>query len=107
MPTDVEEHAADSMLPATFMLHQSFPNPFNPETTIRYELPTASNVHLAVYNINGQLVKTLVDETESAGVHSVTWKGQSNDGSALPSGMYVCRMNTSGNVFQCKMMLMK
>jgi hypothetical protein len=107
MPTDVAEHATDSTQPETFILHQSFPNPFNPETTIRYELPTTSDVHLAVYNINGQLVKTLVDGTESAGAHAVTWNGQSNDGSALPNGMYVCRMNASRNVLQCKMMLMK
>jgi hypothetical protein len=105
--TNMGEHAADSTHPETFILHQSFPNPFNPETTIRYELPTTSNVHLAVYNIKGQLVKTLVDETETAGVRTVTWNGRSNDGSALPSGMYVCRMIASGNVFQCKMMLMK
>jgi hypothetical protein len=81
----------ESTLPAGFSIAQNFPNPFNPLTTIVYELPIASRVAIRVYDVLGKEVGVLVDETKDAGRHSVSW-----DGSAMPSGVYYCRM-TAGS----------
>lgn len=74
-------------LPVGLTLYQNYPNPFNPATTIRYALPVRSHVTLAVYNNLGQLVATLVNDTEAAGYHEVKF-----DGSALSSGTYFYRL---------------
>jgi len=74
-------------LPVTFVLEQNFPNPFNPSTTIYYELPAESKVNLQVFNVLGQLVATLVDENKPAGYHEVRF-----DATAFPSGVYFYRM---------------
>lgn len=75
-------------LPSEYELAQNFPNPFNPSTTLKYQLPAASRVSINVYTIHGQLLETLVDEEQPAGYNSVTW----NAGSS-PSGTYLCRID--------------
>ena len=80
-----------SPLPSFFSLGQNFPNPFNPSTTIRYELPAEGNVRLDVYDLLGKLVTTLANGREGAGVHSVIF-----DGSGLPSGVYFARLSAGG-----------
>jgi hypothetical protein len=77
----LNNHAA---IPQAFALQQNFPNPFNPTTTIRYDLPRAVRVSLKVYDILGREVVTLVDSRQDAGFKTVEW-----DGSAVPSGVYV------------------
>ncbi len=84
--------------PQTFSLSQNYPNPFNPTSNIRFTLPQANNVRLDVYNINGQLVQTLVNSRMNAGEHTV----QFNAGS-LASGVYIYRI-ISGNFVQSKKM---
>jgi hypothetical protein len=73
--------------PKTFSLEQNFPNPFNPTTTIYYELPTESRVSIVVYDLLGREVKRLVDETKEAGYHN-----QRFDASGIASGVYFYRM---------------
>jgi hypothetical protein len=80
-------------LPVSFRLEQNFPNPFNPSTTIRYGLPSRSNVTLTVFNTLGQKVATLVAGEQEAGNHEVRFNG-----SSLASGMYLYRLQAGGFV---------
>ncbi len=72
------------------------PNPFNPSTTINYELPVDAQVRISVYDLSGRLVRILEDGSRSAGQHSVRWDGRNAQGSAQASGMYFVRMNAGG-----------
>ena len=96
------ELAFDGRIPSTVELGQNYPNPFNPSTTIRFALPAASHVRLAVYNMYGQLVGELVNEYREAGTHSVMW----NAGS-LPSGTYLYALQTGSGMQMKKMALVK
>ncbi|HEX9935240.1 MAG TPA: DUF362 domain-containing protein [bacterium] len=73
-----------------FRLHANYPNPFNPSTTIPYELVEPAFVEMAVYNVQGQRIATLVSQRQDKGYHSVSWNGLSTDGKPAPSGMYLC-----------------
>ncbi len=92
----------ESSLPYAFNLSQNYPNPFNPTTNIQFELPQAGTAELAVYNIQGQRVATLVDGSLSAGAHQVSF-----DASALSSGVYIYRLRSGNMVQSRKMMLIK
>ncbi len=72
------------------------PNPFNPSTTINYELPVAAQVRISVYDISGRLVRVLEEGSRSAGQHSVHWNGRDAKGSAQASGMYFVRLKAGG-----------
>ncbi|MCD4828214.1 MAG: T9SS type A sorting domain-containing protein [Candidatus Cloacimonetes bacterium] len=85
----------------------SFPNPFNPSTTIRCALPQDGNVSVRVYNARGQLVRTLVDGDMPAGYHEIVWDGRDNHGSAIGSGVYLCRLQTGSATLTHKLLLLK
>ncbi len=85
--------------PQGFRLSQSYPNPFNPSTTITFELPKSSAVRLSVYDLLGREVSVLVNERRDAGVYEVTF-----DGSNLASGVYICRMQV-GSFLACRKMI--
>jgi hypothetical protein len=76
------------MAPVAYVVHQSYPNPFNPVCTIRYEIPVAGFVSLRVFDVTGSLVRTLVDGWRGIGVYNEVWDGRGEDGKALPSGVY-------------------
>ena len=76
----------DGQLPKLFSLDQNVPNPFNPSTTINYRLERAGTVRLEVININGRLIRTLVDDTQKAGDHKITWDGRNNEGQTVAVG---------------------
>jgi hypothetical protein len=92
-------------VPQSYRLLQNYPNPFNPNTTIRYELPQQSKVHLAVYNIRGQLVRVLFDGSRPLGPHEVTWDGKDASGTLVASGVYFYRL-TAGTFVQTKKMVL-
>jgi ligand-binding sensor domain-containing protein len=89
-------------VPSSFYLFQNYPNPFNPATVISYQLSVNSVVTLKVYDVLGRLVKTLIEERQTAGIHSVTF-----DASSLSSGVYFYRLATGNYAGTNKMILMK
>lgn len=97
----------DPSLPDAFTLQQNYPNPFNPSTHIDYTLPRQSDVDLAVYNITGQWVATLVHGRQISGQHSVDWNGVDGAGQPVASGTYLYRLRTDDFVVSKKMMLVK
>ena len=88
-------------------LHQNLPNPFNPETTIRYGLAESGQVRVVIYSVTGQRVRTLVSAFQDAGAYQVTWDGLDALGHQVSSGVYLMRMTTDGFVQTRKMLLMK
>ena len=93
--------------PLRFALEQNTPNPFNPATTIRFGLPEASAVRLAVYSPNGQMVRMLVDEALEAGQHEVIWDGRGNLGQPAASGVYLYRLMSGQGVLVRKMVFVR
>ena len=89
-------------VPTNFALKQNFPNPFNTETTIAFDLKEAGNVELKLFNMNGQEIKTLIHQNLPAGSHRVTFSGKD-----LPSGIYIYKMRTNSFTASRKMILMK
>ena len=84
--------AANAPRPRQFRLLPNTPNPFNPETLIRYELPKEGLVQLTVFNALGQKVRTLVQGVELAGAHAVRWDGRDESGVGVAGGMYFYRL---------------
>lgn len=94
-------------VPETHVLLQNFPNPFNPETKIRYFLRRDDRVDLVIYNSLGQLVKPLVHEGQKAGWHHVFWDGTDAKGQGVASGLFIYRLNTSTEKLSGKMLLLR
>ena len=94
-------------LPTTYTLSQNYPNPFNPATTLRFALPQATTVRLAVYDLQGREVARLLDGAWPAGYHYVVWDGRNAGGQETPSGIYIGRMVTPEYTQSIKMVLLK
>jgi flagellar hook assembly protein FlgD len=88
-------------------LEQNHPNPFNPATVIRFALPQAGPVELAVYDLAGRRVRRLIRGEREAGPHAVRWDGRDEHGQRAPSGMYVYRLEAAGESLTRKMLLVK
>jgi len=100
--------APDAAVPAALMLAQNSPNPFNPSTTIRFGLPRAATVDLAVFAAGGRRVATLIaGELLPAGFHAREWRGRDGEGRALASGVYFLRLEAGGRTVTQKMLLLK
>ena len=93
--------------PHLFSLEQNHPNPFNPETQIRYTLPQGIKVRLLIYNILGQKVRTLVDEYQTAGYRTGKWDGKNDIGDEIASGIYFYRLQAGEYDEVRKMILMR
>ncbi|MCB5270929.1 MAG: T9SS type A sorting domain-containing protein [Candidatus Cloacimonetes bacterium] len=91
----------------TKVLNQNYPNPFNPETTISFDMPANGTAKLDIYNVKGQLVKSLFDGVASSGRTSLVWDSTDNGGQAVTSGIYFYRLSTANHRETRKMMLMK
>lgn len=88
-------------------LEQNYPNPFNPTTSIRYSIEEPGLVSLDIYNVKGQLVKTLYHGNAEVGGHTVTWNGLDNSGNACSSGVYFYRLRTPNTSIIRKMLMLK
>jgi hypothetical protein len=94
--------SAGADLPVRTSLRQNYPNPFNPTTVVSYQLSVVSNVRIAVYDVLGREIGTLMDEVKQPGTYSVTWNA-----AGRPSGVYFCRMQAGNVQTAVKMVLMK
>jgi len=102
-PTDVEVETPEY----TFNLNQNYPNPFNPSTRISFSVPEAGRAVLRVYNVRGQLVKTLLDRDVEVGDMTVRWNGEDEQGRRVSSGVYFCSLRTAGMKATRKMILLR
>jgi hypothetical protein len=89
------EEQEEATLPQSFALHQNYPNPFNPSTEIKYDLPEQGQVVLSIFNVVGQKVRTLVDESKEAGYHRIVWDGKDDVGNGVASGIYLYRIDVT------------
>lgn len=110
----IMEHRADDdpndnppLLPESVCLYQNYPNPFNATTKILFDLPRESRVTLEIYNILGQRVHTLLDETKSAGSYTIEWNSRDNSGRTVASGIYFYLLKTEDETVTKKMVLLK
>ncbi len=94
-------------LPATYELSQNYPNPFNPTTSINFSLPRATHIRIDVYNIRGERVTTLADDTYAAGDYTVEWDGSSDNGNLVSTGVYLYRLLSDNFSDTRKMVLLK
>ena len=118
-PSDVFVSILDSLLsgnpssiqsesqPITFKLYSNYPNPFNPTTTIKYDLAYKSFVSLNIYNMLGQHIQTLFNRNQTAGTKTVDWDGKDKSGITISSGVYLYKIDVIGivNFSQCKKMI--
>ena len=104
-PTSVNEK--ENEIPFNFKLSNNYPNPFNPSTTINYEISKPGNVKIEIFNSLGQLVKVLADSFHQAGRYNLIWNGDNSSGNSVSSGVYFYRMNAEGFTLVKKMILMK
>jgi len=104
---DVNEDVTDATIPVKYALMQNYPNPFNPMTTISFNLPEKANVSLKIYNVAGQLVRTLTDQSWDRGSHKIEWNGTNDLGSSVASGVYFYKIDTASFQSTKKMVLLK
>ncbi|MBD3384614.1 T9SS type A sorting domain-containing protein [candidate division KSB1 bacterium] len=93
--------------PHAYQLKQNFPNPFNPETRVEFSLGEEGMVSLNIYNIQGQLVRSLVNNSLHAGFHSIKWDGRNQNGKVVPAGIYLYTLKCNGFLDTKKMNLLK
>lgn len=90
-----------------FTLYQNQPNPFNPQTTIRYDIPGASHVRLVILDIAGRIIRALVDDTQPGGTHEAVWNGRDDRGAGVSSGVYFYVLDAGGARQTRKLVLLK
>ncbi|MBM4117651.1 hypothetical protein FJ251_07870 [bacterium] len=101
------EETAIAELPTRYQLVGNSPNPFNPKTSIRFDLVDAQAVRLAIFDLSGRCVRMLLDESLPAGAHAVAWDGRDAAGQALPSGVYLYRIEAGPLRETAKMLLLR
>jgi len=94
-------------IPEGFALSQNYPNPFNPSTNFSYSMPNKADVRIAIYDLFGREVRTLVNETKDAGTYDITWNGRDNSNKQVSTGVYFYNMQAAGFTKTMKMVLMK
>ncbi|MDP6587267.1 MAG: T9SS type A sorting domain-containing protein, partial [Anaerolineales bacterium] len=95
------------LIPETFALHANYPNPFNPSTTISYDLPKRSQVTLGIYDLLGKQIKTLVKQSQDAGNKIAVWDGTDDLGRQVSAGVYLYQIQAGQFTQTRKMLLLK
>ena len=98
---------ADDQIPIDFALHENYPNPFNPTTTLRFDLPEVSDVNVVIYNMLGQKVRTFNMNSISAGSHSIKWNATNDLGDPVGAGVYLYQFQAKDFIKTKKMVLLK
>ena len=104
---DLVTAATGLTVPTQYVLHDAVPNPFNPQTTLTFSLPSASHVRLTVYDVSGRLVATLLDEDRGPGVWNVVWEGRDKTSQRVSSGVYFYRIEAGDFIETKRMVLLK
>ena len=94
-------------MPTVLRLYPCQPNPFNPRTTIKYDLPESGPVRLSVFDLAGRLIRTLVDDSVTQGRREAVWDGRDSSGREVGSGSYLARLEFGGNVEVIRMGLVR
>ncbi|MBA66203.1 MAG: hypothetical protein CMG55_10430 [Candidatus Marinimicrobia bacterium] len=94
-------------MPEQFILYPNYPNPFNPVTTIRYDLPEDSFVDVTIYDMLGNVVSNLVKTNQSSGYKSIQWNATNNHGEPVSAGVYLYKIQAGDLVDTKKMILLK
>ena len=97
----------DNVIPVYTLSATNYPNPFNPETTISFSVPTSGYTTLKIYNLKGEVVRTLVNDVREAGKYNVVWNGTDDRGRTVSSGIYLYRLENNGKKLTGKMLLAK
>jgi len=97
----------NAQIPKEYILNQNYPNPFNPVTTLRYDLPEDANVNITIYDMMGRVVKTLINDQQSAGYRFTQWNATNNAGSPVPAGLYLYMIQAGEFRQTRKMVLLK
>ncbi|MFQ5629558.1 MAG: SBBP repeat-containing protein [bacterium] len=105
--TDVADNPDPAAAPGEFVLYANSPNPFNPSTTIRFDLPEKTNLNLTIYDQLGKIVRTLLDEQRRSGRHTIAWDGRDDYGRPVASGAYIYLLKTDRFMKGRRMMLVK
>ncbi|GAB4328092.1 MAG: hypothetical protein Kow0037_02170 [Calditrichia bacterium] len=105
-PTFITDRKRET-LSSDFVLNQNYPNPFNPETNITFRVKKSGQYTLNIYNVLGQKIRTLLQETLSAGTYQLRWDGKNDQGAELPSGLYICRLSSGQSQQNRRMILLK
>lgn len=107
VPTGIGDVMGQASVPMEYELLPNYPNPFNPVTTLRYQLPKTTNLRLAIYNVLGQHIRTLVDATQDAGHYAVQWDGRNLHGDSVSSGVYLYHLESQVHAMTRKMLLLR
>ena len=94
-------------MPNQFKVYDAYPNPFNPVTTLRYQLPEENLVSVIIYDMAGKEVKTLIYQQQTAGVHGIQWNGTNNLGNTVSAGIYLYQVHSGVYNQTNKMILLK
>lgn len=103
----IDEKGNAPIVAEGYALYQAFPNPFNPSTNIKYEVGRTGNAKMEIFNLKGQLVRTLVNEWHFNGEHEIVWNGRDNSGMRVPSGTYIYRLSSVDVTFSKRVTLLK
>ena len=97
----------DRPIPAQFALQDNYPNPFNPSTTIRYDIPNDAFINIVIYDITGREISRPISKRQSAGYHSTVWNGTNQKGEMQAAGIYFYQIQTKDFIKTKKMLFLK